>query len=84
MGGNDIHSEAEGNGPVDATLHAIENKMQSGAELLLYSVNAITSGTESQGEVTVRLSKGGTDCEWSRHGSRHYCCLGQGLFSGIE
>jgi 2-isopropylmalate synthase len=28
----------------------------SGAELQLYSVNAITSGTESQGEVTVRLS----------------------------
>ncbi|MEY3892163.1 MAG: hypothetical protein RLZZ145_197, partial [Pseudomonadota bacterium] len=59
MGGHDVHSEAQGNGPVDATLHAIESKVQSGAELLLYSVNAITSGTESQGEVTVRLSKGG-------------------------
>ena len=33
--------------------------MQSGAELLLYSVNNITSGTDAQGEVTVRLSKGG-------------------------
>jgi 2-isopropylmalate synthase len=32
----------------------------SGAELMLYSVNAITSGsTESQGEVTVRLQHGG-------------------------
>ena len=31
----------------------------SGAELLLYSVNNITSGTDAQGEVTVRLSKGG-------------------------
>ena len=27
--------------------------------MLLYSVNAVTTGTESQGEVTVRLSKGG-------------------------
>jgi 2-isopropylmalate synthase len=54
-----VSSESEGNGPVDATLHAIENKAESGAELLLYSVNAITTGTESQGEVTVRLSKGG-------------------------
>jgi len=27
--------------------------------LLLYSVNNITSGTDSQGEVTVRLEKGG-------------------------
>ena len=32
---------------------------KSGAELLLFSVNAVTTGTESQGEVTVRLSKGG-------------------------
>ena len=41
-------------------LKAIESKLQSGAEMLLYSVNAITSGsTESQGEVTVRLQHGG-------------------------
>ena len=53
-------AEAEGNGPVDASLKAIESKVQSGAELVLYSVNAITSGsTESQGEVTVRLQLGG-------------------------
>jgi 2-isopropylmalate synthase len=54
------HAQSEGNGPVDASLKAIESKVQSGAELLLYSVNAITSGsTESQGEVTVRLQLGG-------------------------
>jgi 2-isopropylmalate synthase len=52
--------DSDGNGPVDATLKAIESKAQSGAEMLLYSVNAITSGsTESQGEVTVRLQHGG-------------------------
>ena len=50
---------AEGNGPVDAVFKAIESRVASGAELLLYSVNAITTGTESQGEVTVRLSRGG-------------------------
>ncbi len=27
--------------------------------MLLYSVNAITTGTQAQGEVTVRLSKSG-------------------------
>ncbi|MFM6921513.1 MAG: alpha-isopropylmalate synthase regulatory domain-containing protein, partial [Polynucleobacter victoriensis] len=59
VGGEEFSSEAEGNGPVDATLNAIESKVKSGAEQLLYSVNAITTGTESQGEVTVRLSKGG-------------------------
>ena len=38
---------------------AIENVAQSGATLLLYSVNAITTGTDAQGEVTVRLSREG-------------------------
>ena len=54
------HTESDGNGPVDASLKAIESKVKSGAEMVLYSVNAITSGsTESQGEVTVRLQHGG-------------------------
>jgi 2-isopropylmalate synthase len=53
-------AESDGNGPVDASLKAIESRVNSGAELLLYSVNAITTGsTESQGEVTVRLQLGG-------------------------
>jgi 2-isopropylmalate synthase len=50
---------AEGAGPVDATFLAIESIVGSGAELQLFSVNNITSGTDSQGEVTVRLAKGG-------------------------
>jgi 2-isopropylmalate synthase len=54
-----IRTEAKGDGPVDATFKAIEGVAKSGAELLLYSVNAVTQGTESQGEVTVRLSRGG-------------------------
>lgn len=44
---------------VDAVFRAIESVANSGAELKLYSVNAITSGTDSQGEVTVRLEKAG-------------------------
>ncbi|MEO8079913.1 MAG: 2-isopropylmalate synthase [Caldimonas sp.] len=53
-------ASSDGDGPVDASLKAIESKVASGAEMLLYSVNAITSGsTESQGEVTVRLQRGG-------------------------
>jgi len=50
---------AEGSGPVDASFKAIEEMMGSGCQLLLYSVNNITSGTDSQGEVTVRLERGG-------------------------
>ena len=59
-GGHEHHAESDGNGPVDASLKAIESHVKSGAEMVLYSVNAITSGsTESQGEVTVRLQHGG-------------------------
>jgi 2-isopropylmalate synthase len=54
-----VNTTSEGSGPVDAAFKAIEKVAQSGADLLLYSVNAITSGTDSQGEVTVRLERGG-------------------------
>ena len=57
--GAEHRSKAEGSGPVDAALRAIEDVAKSGANLLLYSVNAITEGTDSQGEVTVRLEKAG-------------------------
>jgi 2-isopropylmalate synthase len=60
MGPQECAASSEGNGPVDASLKAIESVAKSGAEIVLYSVNAITSGsTESQGEVTVRLQHGG-------------------------
>jgi 2-isopropylmalate synthase len=59
-GGREHTSESLGNGPVDATVKAIESVVNSGAELLLFSVNSISSGTtESQGEVTMRLSRTG-------------------------
>ena len=57
--GVESRAESDGGGPVDAAFKAIETMVQSGAELQLYSVNNITSGTDAQGEVTVRLSKGG-------------------------
>jgi 2-isopropylmalate synthase len=57
--GSEKHADAVGSGPVDATFRAIESIVSSGAELQLYSVNNITSGTDSQGEVTVRLKKNG-------------------------
>ncbi len=57
--GDEKKAESDGGGPVDASFKAIENIVNSGAELLLYSVNNVTSGTDAQGEVTVRLSRGG-------------------------
>jgi 2-isopropylmalate synthase len=59
VGGEERIGEAQGDGPVDAAFKAIESVVGSGASLLLYSVNAITTGTDAQGEVTVRLSKEG-------------------------
>ncbi|MFN9480359.1 MAG: 2-isopropylmalate synthase [Betaproteobacteria bacterium] len=59
QGAQEVAAEADGNGPVDASFKAIEGEVKSGSELLLYSVNAITTGTESQGEVTVRLARAG-------------------------
>jgi 2-isopropylmalate synthase len=57
--GAERRAEARGSGPVDASFKAIESIAGSGSMLLLYSVNNITTGTDSQGEVTVRLSKAG-------------------------
>ena len=55
----ELRAESEGSGPVDATFRAIEKILASGTELQLFSVNNITTGTDSQGEVTVRLQKSG-------------------------
>lgn len=44
---------------MDAIFKAIESVAKSGATLLIYSVNAVTHGTESQGETMVRLERGG-------------------------
>ena len=59
MDGEEEPGTAAGGGPVDATFKAIESIVNTGTVLRLYSVNAITSGTDAQGEVTVRLEKGG-------------------------
>ena len=54
-----IESESNGGGPVDATFKAIEKIIKSDSKLQLYSVNNITDGTDSLGEVTVRIEKNG-------------------------
>jgi 2-isopropylmalate synthase len=52
-------AEGTGDGPVDAMVNAIESKAQSGAELVLFAINGISPGTQSQGEVTMRLAHSG-------------------------
>ena len=59
VNGEEKNASASGGGPVDATFSAIEDIVASKAQLQLYSVNNITTGTDAQGEVTVRLQKSG-------------------------
>jgi 2-isopropylmalate synthase len=59
VGDAEVVAETAGDGPVDAVFKAIERMAGSRAALLLYSVNAITGGTDAQGEVTVRLEQNG-------------------------
>ena len=53
--GEEKQASCSGSGQVDAAFKAIEALIHSGTELELYSVSNITSGTDAQGEVTVRL-----------------------------
>lgn len=57
--GKALTEKASGNGPVDAIFAAIKKITGLDAQLTLYSVNAITEGTDALGEVIVRLQKNG-------------------------
>jgi 2-isopropylmalate synthase len=57
--GEELTGEAEGGGSVDAVFSAIKAIVKDHGTLELYSVNNITSGTDAQGEVTVRLERAG-------------------------
>ena len=57
--GQEVQARSDGGGPVDASFKAIDGVLHSGSPLQLYSVNNITSGTDAQGEVTVRVERGG-------------------------
>jgi 2-isopropylmalate synthase len=91
IGAEEVSAESDGNGPVDASLKAIESRVGSGSELLLYSVNAITTGTESQGEVTVRLARAGrivngigADPDIVAASAKAYLNALNKLYSGVE
>jgi len=57
--GGEFTASAVGGGVVDATFKAIEQIINSQTSLELYSVNNVTNGTDSLGETSVRLEKGG-------------------------
>ncbi|AHF00583.1 2-isopropylmalate synthase [Thiomicrospira aerophila AL3] len=57
--GQELTASAVGSGVVDATFKAIEQIVNSQTSLELYSVSNVTNGTDSLGETSVRLEKGG-------------------------
>jgi 2-isopropylmalate synthase len=67
-----LHQEAGfGDGPVDAVFKTIKKITRTRSKLLQFAINAITSGTEAQGEVTVRLEEKG------------YTVIGQGVDTDV-
>jgi len=57
--GQHFTKESHGNGPVDALFNAITELVPHKARLDLYHVHAVTSGTDAQAEVSVRMSEDG-------------------------
>lgn len=57
--GKAVAAKGTGDGPVDAAYNTIAGIVKTRSRLLKYSVNAITGGTDAQGEVSVRLEEEG-------------------------
>lgn len=57
--GKVIQEAGFGDGPVDATFKTIKKITRTRSKLVHFAINAITGGTEAQGEVTVRLQEKG-------------------------
>jgi 2-isopropylmalate synthase len=59
INGRSVRGAGYGNGPIDACYNTITKLTHTGAELLRFSISALTGGTDAQGEVTVRLKENG-------------------------
>jgi 2-isopropylmalate synthase len=60
MDGQTYQEAGFGDGPVDATLKAIQKIIKTNSKMLRFYVNAITGGTDAQGEVFVKLQEKGS------------------------
>ena len=57
--GKTVTHSGTGDGPVDAVYRTIAAMTQTKSKLLMFGVNAITGGTDAQGEVSVRVEEEG-------------------------
>jgi 2-isopropylmalate synthase len=59
INGRSVKGANYGNGPIDSAFNTIAQLTGANAELLRFTVSALTGGTDAQGEVTVRLRENG-------------------------
>jgi len=59
MNGQEAQAAGFGVGPIDAIFNTIAKMTDTRSQLLRFSINAISEGTDAQGEVTVRLKENG-------------------------
>ena len=59
INGRSVQGANYGNGPIDSAFNTIAQLTNASAELLRFTVSALTGGTDAQGEVTVRLRENG-------------------------
>ncbi|RJQ53859.1 MAG: 2-isopropylmalate synthase [Desulfobacteraceae bacterium] len=59
VNGRSVQGADYGNGPIDAVYNTISKLTRTSAELLRFSISALTGGTDAMGEVTVRLKENG-------------------------
>jgi 2-isopropylmalate synthase len=59
INGRSVQGANYGNGPIDSAFNTISQLTSAKAELLRFTVSALTGGTDAQGEVTVRLRENG-------------------------
>ena len=65
-------AEAQGDGPVDATFNAIRAIFPHEATLVLFSIGAVTAGTDAQARTTVRAGRERQDGGRAGGGHRHH------------
>ncbi|MCD6272712.1 MAG: 2-isopropylmalate synthase [Deltaproteobacteria bacterium] len=59
INGRTVKGSGYGNGPIDAAFNTIAQLADTSAELVRFSISALTGGSDAQGEVTVRLKENG-------------------------
>ncbi|MBA3035805.1 MAG: 2-isopropylmalate synthase, partial [Desulfobacterium sp.] len=61
INGRSVQGAGYGNGPIDAAFNTISRLTGTTSELMRFSISSLSGGTDSQGEVTVRLKENGLE-----------------------